>query len=285
MTKTKGKKVRKRIRLTVGAKTITNYLVIAAATVLVVGLGMIIPAVFLRHRSAPQHLPSGYVDIDEIRLYGAAYTKSEQGLTDALLAYSSFLYSYGSMIDTSTLPYRDIARYEDGYSQIGIRDSGPEFICEFSEFLRDDYGYEVPAELEIRDMSEGAVLVGALYYSDEGYVLDTTSGVPIEAHITFTSSEDMDDMSQFFYQIVEMYNGYTGLDFMVELDTDDPTDEYYWGAIMTSDDHYRLDVVVKCRLFYPIEAEAVTDPNAEPYYVWNVELSVADIEEYGLGVG
>ena len=268
------KKVRKRIRLTVEAKTVTQYLVIAVATVLVVGMGVFVPAFFLRRRSAPDHLPSGYADIDEIRLYGAAYERSEQAIDDAIEGYYNFMMSYGSMVDISSTTYRDIALYGNGYSQISIRDNDNEFLYELANFLREEVGYEPAEQLEIRDISEDVVLVGGFYRSPEGFVLDTTSGIPIVGHMEFLSECEDANMPQLFYQIVEMYNQYTGLDFMIEPESAELEDDYYYNSIMTSDDEELLCIEITRTQYYPTG----NGPDAEPRYLWTIDMTISNSE-------
>lgn len=278
------KKVRKRIRLKVEARTVTQYLVIAAATVLVVGLGVFVPGFFLRRKAAPDHLPSGVADIDEIRLYGAAYERSEQAINDALEGYYDFMLSYGSMVDISSTAYRDIAMYGNGYSQIAIRDDDNEFLYEFANFLRDEAGYEPAEQLEIRDVTEGVVLVGGFYRSSEGFVLDTTNGIPVMGHVEFLSDHEDVNMSLLFYQIVEMYNQYTGLDFMIEPDGVEIEDDYYRNSIMTSDDEILLNIEITRTPYYQVG----NGPDAEPRYLWTIDMTVNNADAIlfsGVAVG
>lgn len=274
MVQRPGKKTKKKIKLKFDIRRITNYLMIPVITVLIVGIGVFLPAFLLKRRSDPKNLPAGYIDIDEIQPYGAAYQEAKQGLASAILSLNDLMAYHGSYVDVSGTPYRTIAYYADHYSQIDVRESGDEFVYEFSNMLTDSYGYEAPESWEVRDLDENTVLVGSLDYLGEGFVIDTTTDVPIVGNVTVISREEGIDPSRCFYQIVDMYNEYTGLNFVNETNEDYTGDAYYWRGILTSDSSFELFVTITRQDYYPVDGGSL----GEEYSVWTIYFYVGDVE-------
>ena len=280
------RKVRRRIRPKIGVRMLTNYLMIPLVTVIIVGIGVFIPVILLKGRADPSKLPSGYVDIEYVQPYGAAYRLSEQTLSDSAHEYNMFAFEYSGTLDLSEYEYRDIAQYDQQYSQIGT--GGNEFLYDFTTLARESFaGYEsVVPDWEIRDLSENIVLLGDGGYAN-GYALDRESGVPIRAEVDFISSSDQFDVTRFFYETIDLYNSYTGLDFSTEIDNSVDNTSFFQREILTSDNALSLDIEVSCVDYYSYDATVSGVSDGEYYYVWHVTIALQSTDEpyFSMAVG
>lgn len=269
-----GKKLTDKINV----RDLVNYLMMPLATIVIVGIGVFIPAILLKGRSDPNKLPAGYVDIENVQPYGAAYKATEQKLDEALTEYYTFCSGYYSMFSVADYPYRDIALYDDMYEQIGTYGSGNEFVYDLSSCIQDNY--ETPGRItdpwEVRDLSENVVFVGDPDIAD-GFVLDRQTGVPIYASFEFTTTSEECDPLELIYDIVDLYNAHTGLDFSTEAEVDPVSNDSYSYELLTSDNVLVLRIETYYRDFYYYEEGSAQ--NGEHYYVWRINLYVLSAEE------
>lgn len=272
----------------IGIRRLANYLMIPVATVLIVGIGVFIPAVLLKGRADPNKLPSGYADIDNVQPYGATYWKNEQILMTSAHEYSLFMSQYDGAFNISDYPCRESTGFAERYDRIGTAGVNSEFVYEFTSLMQETFDAPdlVTRDWDIRDQSENIVLLGDVYGGD-GYVLDRTTGVPIYADIHILSSSGYCDMRMFLYEILDMYNDYTGLDFSGEIDHVYEEVTYYDKSFMTSDNELTLFIEIDCMDCYAYNAPFPGYQNGDYYYTWHIRIQLQSTEDpvYSMPVG
>lgn len=274
--KLQSKMGKRRSRIKRDATRLTGLVMLAIATVVIVGAGAMIPSLIIGLKSNSDSLPSGQVDINEVQPYSAAYEKSETALAAACQDYINEVLYAESYVDMVGYPYRDRALRDDGYSQIGISSDGEEFVFEYLDYLSEVFGSTAPEFFNIRDLGENSIVLGDTPGTqNDWFVLDTVSGVPVSSDVRFISHSRNLDSTEVFYNIAEMYNAYTGLDFMIESGSSE-TENSYTRYITTSDNRLTLEVSFSYEVYYPIEASYIQGDYYTPYYVWRVFLYVYD---------
>ena len=274
----KSSKAGKKIRLKPALGGITRYIGTAVATVLIVGVGVFIPAFLLRNKSDIKNLPRGYADIADVQPYGAEYAQSAKGLRTAITGYDDYVFSNSSIIDGTAIPHTDAYR-SNGYAGIGIQDPAgtgagatSEFVYSYTNLLAEDFGYEAPETFEVRNISEELCMVGELYY-DDGFLLDRSTGVPIWMGVTVVSGPDgltEQQMNRLFNQTVALYNDYTGLDFFDDNGdaSYDPYELTYSHSMKSSNGDFVITTDSYGNIYYP------TDGSDEGYTVWWITFTV-----------
>ena len=273
----KPSKGRKKIRLKPALGGITRYIGTAVATVLIVGVGVFIPAFLLRSKSDIKNLPQGYADIADVQPYGAEYAQSAKGLRGALGEWDDYISYNSSIIDLTAIPHTDAYR-SNGYAGIGIQDpagtgagASSEFVYAYTNLLGEELGYEAPDIFEVRDVTDNLVLVGDLY-GEEGFLLDRSTDVPIEMDVVVVSGSEgitEQQMNRLFNQTVALYNDFTGLDFFVDNGdaSYDPDELKYSHSMKSSGGDFVITTDISGEIFYPADgSEAVT--------VWYISVCV-----------
>lgn len=275
----KPSKAGKKIRLKPALGGITRYIGTAVATVLIVGVGVFIPAFLLRSKSDIKNLPQGYADIADVQPYGAEYAQSALGLRGALGEWDDYTIYNSSNIDLTAIPHTDAYR-SNGYAGIGIQDpegtgagASTEFVYAYTNLLAEDFGYEAPEIFEVRNISPDLVLVGDNPCLSEGFLLDRSTGVPISMGVIVTSGPDgltEQQMNRLFNQTVALYNDFTGLDFFEDNGDAayDPDELMYSHSMKSSNGDFVITTDAYGDLYYP------TDGSDEAYTVWWITFTV-----------
>ena len=269
-------KALKKIRFKPYIGGITRYVGTAAATVLIVGIGVFMPAFLLKGKSDIKNLPEGYVDAADVQPYGAEYARNTKALYNSILSYNNYIYDNGSYF-TASIPHTEAYR-SNGYAGIGIQDpagvgtgSSNEFVYAYTNLLSDTLGYVPPDSFEVRSLSEDLVMVGASYEGD-GFVLDRTTDVPIWMSVMVETGPEglnLQQLNQLFNQTVALYNEFTGLDFFVDNDDVQFSEDgvFYSHSMKSASGTFTIQAFIYGNEYYSVDTN-------EPYIVWWIDFNL-----------
>lgn len=265
-----------------------NVIILVLASLLIISSGIMVPFALMRLKTRPANLPHGEVDSENIQPYGADTIRLEKSINSALDTYKS----NRKIIDKPSSTW--VARKENNFEEIGIQqrlyDEGNPRAAEFIDLLDDaitenigesGFGDSIIVS-STKDDLEDEHLVYRISAQDNNtiVILDGETGIPIFTKVSVISP-NFADRGTLRSQIIQLYQEYTGMSFVIA--TSDPgyIDEYdsnYYYEIESADHSMKLYIQMTSGWYWLPPNSSSEDWQPTNNYLWEITVYVNDYD-------